>query len=228
MQQPVQSLTFEQFQASKKTCTVAEYFEKIGTDFEPEQFQEVEALHFYELDIRIIQVKQGEQWRYESFNTTTLRYAYFSDNDFILENDDLQTLERAVFDHWAANEIIYATLLKKNAPPKPKKTFRITEFVSYVNSQLKRTNEPTNDSYKEGMCDLLEHILHLNNAYNGYNHNYWLEQGFQEWITAGRPDFPEKNKFIYGPSGQEYNRKYYLSSMEPITRSDKEFYMPQP
>lgn len=228
MKQSEQPKTFEQFLASKKTSTVAEYFEKIGSDFEPEQFQEVEALHIYEPDIHIIQVKQGERWRYESFNTTTLRYGYFSDNDTILENDDLPTLEKAVFDHLATNQIICETLLKKAAPAKPKKTFRITEFISYVNSQLKRTNEPTNDSYKEGMCDLLEHILHLNNAYNGYQHNYWMQQGYQEWIAAGRPDFPEKYKFIYGPSGQQFNRYYYLSRMEPITGSDKEFYMPQP
>ena len=130
MKQSEQPKTFEQFQAAKKTCTTAEYFEKIGSDFEPEQFEEVEALHIYQNDIHIVQVKQGQRWRYESFNTTTLRYAYFSDNDFILENDDLQTLERAVFDHLAANEIINATRIKKAAPAKTKKKFRITEFIS--------------------------------------------------------------------------------------------------
>lgn len=90
-----------------------------------------------------------------------------------------------------------------------KNTFKVQEFKAYINDQLKRTDTYANDNFKAGLCIALEHILKQCNCYEGYNDNYWLEKGAEEWLRAGEPDFPEKNQFIYGPTGQQYNRIYY-------------------
>lgn len=92
---------------------------------------------------------------------------------------------------------------------KKKLTYKIDEFKQWVNAQLKRTDEFANDIFKSALCTELEHVLKNCNSYQGYNDNYWLQQGWNEWRAAGEPDFPEKNKFIYGPSGQRFNRQYY-------------------
>ena len=46
------------------------------------------------------------------------------------------------------------------------------------------------------------------NQYEGYNCIYWLEQGFDEWLKDGCPDFPEKQQYIEGNEHQ-FNRYYY-------------------
>jgi hypothetical protein len=90
-----------------------------------------------------------------------------------------------------------------------KQTFKIQEFKAWVNQQLKRTDKDADDRFKAGLCIALGHVLMRSGQYQGYNHNYWVEKGYEEWITAGQPDFPEKNPCIYGPSGQMYNRCYF-------------------
>lgn len=90
-----------------------------------------------------------------------------------------------------------------------KNTFKVEEFKTWVNQQLKRTDDFANDEYKAGLCAALEHVLQNSNRYQGYNDNYWLQKGWQEWRNAGEPDFPLKDQFIYGPTGQRFNRHYY-------------------
>jgi hypothetical protein len=107
---------------------------------------------------------------------------------------------------------------------KTKKTFRINDLLNYVNDQLKRTDQHASDSFKEGMCVLLEHVLNNAKAYEGYNHNYWLQQGYDEWVKAGKPGFPEKNQFIYGPTGQKFNRYYFHSQAVSQEPADRYFY----
>lgn len=90
-----------------------------------------------------------------------------------------------------------------------KRTLNVQEFKDYINKQLQRTDQFADDGFKAGLCVALEHVLHTANCYHGYTDNYWFEKGAGEWEQAGKPDFPEKDKFIYGPTGQRYNRRYY-------------------
>jgi len=90
-----------------------------------------------------------------------------------------------------------------------KLTFKVDEFKSWINQQLKRTDDIATDEYKAGLCEAIEHVLQKSNRYEGYNDNYWLQKGWQEWREAGEPDFPLKDKFICGPTGQKFNRQYY-------------------
>lgn len=92
---------------------------------------------------------------------------------------------------------------------KGRRTFNIQEFKEYINHQLKRTDSFANDSFKAGLCTALEHVLHNANSYKGYNQNYWIEKGCQEWQKNGEPDFPEKDTYIYGPKNEKYNRLYF-------------------
>ena len=92
---------------------------------------------------------------------------------------------------------------------KSKKTFNIQSFKAYVNQQLMRKDHQATDQFKEGLCVILEHVLMVANVYHGFNDNYWRAEGYDAWKAAGEPDFPEKNAFLYGPSGQRYNRHYY-------------------
>jgi|ERR1035437_3652697 hypothetical protein len=97
---------------------------------------------------------------------------------------------------------------------KKKATFEVDTFRRYVNDQLQRTDSEATDDFKNGMCLALERILHGSDCYRGFNYLYWLKGGCDEWTNAGQPDFPEKDKFIYGEKGSKYNgckfaRLYY-------------------
>jgi len=91
--------------------------------------------------------------------------------------------------------------------PKAKKTVSVKALVEYANSLLANPTHP--DEYKEAICRMTEKALHLANAYEGYNDLYWMKQGWSEWRAAEEPDFPEKDKYIYGDMGK-FSRRYYL------------------
>lgn len=90
-----------------------------------------------------------------------------------------------------------------------KKTSNVKEFHEWANKQLARTDAYATDEFKAGICTALEHVLHGSGNYKGYNNLYWLRQGCDEWEAAGRPDFPEKDKYIDGNLGK-YARVYYF------------------
>ena len=98
---------------------------------------------------------------------------------------------------------------------KSKKTFDVETFKQYVNSQLERTDEFANESFKSGLCVALEETLHKTGNYKGFNHLYWNETGFKDWVNAGQPeDWETKKVFILGDKsskyrGNEYARRYY-------------------
>lgn len=56
---------------------------------------------------------------------------------------------------------------------------------------------------------ITEKLLMSTNSYRGFNYLYWSAQGFNEWMEAGEPDFPEKDKYIYGPSGDRTRIFFY-------------------
>jgi hypothetical protein len=59
------------------------------------------------------------------------------------------------------------------------------------------------------LASVTESMLMAHGCYRGFNYIYWLDGGFREWELSGRPDFPEKDYFIYGPSGDATRIQYY-------------------
>lgn len=98
-----------------------------------------------------------------------------------------------------------------------RKTIDVVYVLESLNSQLARTD--LSDVEKRILCDVLEDVLHKTDNYSGFNHRYWASVGYRQWVDAGGPGFPEKEKFILGPSGQEHNRFYYYSTeMQEVSR----------
>jgi len=76
---------------------------------------------------------------------------------------------------------------------------------------------------KKTITVMIETLLMEANMYRGFNHNYWITQGCDEWYDNGKPEFPEKNEFIRGREGNanrenddwvgdiqgEYSRTYH-------------------
>jgi hypothetical protein len=83
----------------------------------------------------------------------------------------------------------------------------VDDFKEWTNQQLKSVD--FNDKHKAALCITIEHILLAAHHYKGYNDNYWVQKGCREWFAAGQPEGEEKNKYMYGPTGQQYNRHYY-------------------
>lgn len=90
-----------------------------------------------------------------------------------------------------------------------RKTFDVKGFLDYANKQLARRDEHATREFKMGVCALLEHVLMGTDNYRGYNYNLWVNGGCDEWVRAGEPDFPEKERFMYSEHGGEFDRVYY-------------------
>jgi len=91
---------------------------------------------------------------------------------------------------------------------KPKKTLRVSAALEEAN-RLLALDTLTKDE-RRGVAFLIEELLHQARRYQGFGYVYWLnEGGFKAWQAAGEPDWPEKEKFVYGPGGDEYRRIYY-------------------
>jgi hypothetical protein len=101
---------------------------------------------------------------------------------------------------------------------KSKKTFNVVDFVLYINEQL--AGNDIDQSAKEALCRSVEHVLHKSNNYHGYQYLYWDKQGFTEWLAAGKPEGPEKDKFMYGPSMNRYDRFYYFPGVKNIFKKE--------
>jgi hypothetical protein len=86
---------------------------------------------------------------------------------------------------------------------KSRKTIEVSKVVDMANKML--ANEDISQQEKSGIACLLEEVLHATNQYQGFNSLYWLTVGYKKWVEAGKPDFPEKHKFL----GQEWDRHYY-------------------
>ncbi len=83
-----------------------------------------------------------------------------------------------------------------------KKTTSVEELRLYANKLLK--NSKLSQEFKNGVCTMIEHVLHDTGNYAGFSYTYWNEVGYKLWIAAGQPGFPEKQKYI----GNEYDRYY--------------------
>ena len=80
------------------------------------------------------------------------------------------------------------------------KTIKVSELKEMANDLLASSENGSVD-----LCLLLESILHKTGNYKGYNNLYWLNDGYQRWVQAGRLENETKKQF-YGP---EFKRLYY-------------------
>jgi hypothetical protein len=90
---------------------------------------------------------------------------------------------------------------------KTRKTIEVREIREMVNSYIE---QDITQPEKTALCVLLESILHKTGNYHGYNHNFWMRGGCDEWRRNGSPyDWQEKKIFVTGPKNDEYGRTYY-------------------
>ena len=74
-----------------------------------------------------------------------------------------------------------------------KKTINVAKILYWANFQLARTDEIADQGYKEGVCDMIEQILHSTGNYKGFG--YHQSEGFE----------PTKDNHQY------FSRYYFVS-----------------
>ena len=84
-----------------------------------------------------------------------------------------------------------------------RKTISIQQLKAEVN-RLNREANWTPDQ-RDAVNSLLSHFLMETNNYHGFNYLDWINGGCMAWHDAGKPDFPEKYKYL----GDESKRVYY-------------------
>ena len=58
-----------------------------------------------------------------------------------------------------------------------KKTINVAKMLYWANFQLARTDEIADQGYKQGVCDMIEQILHSTGNYKGFG--YHQGEGFE-------------------------------------------------
>jgi hypothetical protein len=86
---------------------------------------------------------------------------------------------------------------------KGKKTVAMKRVLELANELLEGAPLGSVD-----LCLFISTLLHETGNYAGYNYVYWNNQGYEEWVAAGKPEGKEKRKF-YGP---EWKRIYFRST----------------
>ena len=74
-----------------------------------------------------------------------------------------------------------------------KKTINVAKMLYWANFQLARTDEIADQGYKQGVCDMIEQILHSTGNYKGFG--YHQGEGFE----------PTKDNYQY------FSRYYFVS-----------------
>ena len=74
-----------------------------------------------------------------------------------------------------------------------KKTINVAKMLYWANFQLARTDEVADQGYKQGVCDMIEQILHSTGNYKGFG--YHQGEGFE----------PTKDNYQY------FSRYYFVS-----------------
>jgi hypothetical protein len=75
--------------------------------------------------------------------------------------------------------------------------------VDKTNSRIRLAST---DVEKAAMCLVLDDVLFHHGSYKGFHHRYWCEQGYDEWVAAGKPE--EKERYIFGPDAYRYDWIY--------------------
>lgn len=91
-----------------------------------------------------------------------------------------------------------------------KKTISIEWLRETINQRLASPNRTREE--RMALAGVLEAALVEARRYRGFNSVHWLQEGgYDAWVAAGQPDFPEKKKFIHGTEdgSDNYRRFYY-------------------
>ena len=86
-----------------------------------------------------------------------------------------------------------------------RKTFVVKEFKDWINDKL--ANDNIDQDTKSTYCAALEHVLHETGNYNGYNNRQWLDSGWAQWLSDGKPD-GINGDYSKAYSGPEFDRIY--------------------
>jgi len=84
-----------------------------------------------------------------------------------------------------------------------RKTISVEAVRKIINDALE--SKRLSQDAKSALATTLERILFDTGNYHGFQYLYWAKEGYQKWVEAGKPSFPEKEQFI----GPEYDRVYY-------------------
>jgi hypothetical protein len=87
--------SFTRFQSKKKYTPILEFLPMINR--EPQEVEGIEGVLSYMPNCIIFQMKQGDSWKYENFKSTSLRYAFINLNEELIQSNDLEFVERALF-----------------------------------------------------------------------------------------------------------------------------------
>ena len=74
-----------------------------------------------------------------------------------------------------------------------RKTINVAKMLYWANFQLARTDEVADQAYKQGVCDMIEQILHSTGNYKGFG--YHQGEGYE----------PTKDNYQY------FSRYYFVS-----------------
>lgn len=86
-----------------------------------------------------------------------------------------------------------------------RKTVDVSALLAEANRLLAHEdNIVCNPSFRKGVAALIEKALMSTGNYQGFQFLTWEGGGFAAWEAAGRPGFPEKDKYI----GDETKRRY--------------------
>ncbi len=91
-----------------------------------------------------------------------------------------------------------------------RKKINVIAVLTEANKQLAKQDDEATEDFKKGVCIMIERILMDTGNYNGYNYNIWNNGGCEAWQKDGKPDFPEKEKYMYSNHGGCYDRYYYF------------------
>lgn len=85
-----------------------------------------------------------------------------------------------------------------------RKTVKVQDFKDWANRAL--SNDGYDVMFKEAVWMSCSQVLHSCACYNGYNHQYWIKHGWDQWICDGQPreyDRGIADKYTYGPKGRK-------------------------
>ena len=74
-----------------------------------------------------------------------------------------------------------------------RKTINVAKMLYWANFQLARQDEIADQAYKQGICDMIEHILHDTGNYRGFG--YHQSEGYE----------PTRDNYQY------FSRYYFVS-----------------
>ena len=83
-----------------------------------------------------------------------------------------------------------------------KRNATLQGVVDKANAYIR--DSPDSDKASRKMLQtFVKSLLFDAQCYRGYNYLYWESIGYKEWCDAGQPDYPQKYRYIYGPSDDD-------------------------